>query len=133
MSRINGMKVPGAVAIERLPWAARALLGCGTAVVAVARTYAVAPLRAFPLLVGFPTVILSAWFFGMWGGVVCGLTETVLVNYFLTRTELRFSLEDAPQDVRLSLFLLLSIFMGWTIRRLAQQRMQQWQQQLALS
>jgi PAS domain S-box-containing protein len=133
MSRINGMKVPGAVAIERLPWAARALLGCGTAVVAVALTYAVAPLRAFPLLVGFPTVILSAWFFGMWGGVVCGLTETVLVNYFLTRTELRFSLEDAPQDVRLSLFLLLSIFMGWTIRRLAQQRMQQWEQQLALS
>jgi PAS domain S-box-containing protein len=130
MSRINGMKVPGAVSIERLPWAVRALLGCGTAVVAVAITYAVGPLRAFPLLVGFPTVILSAWFFGMWGGVFCGLTEAVLVNYFLTRTELRFSLGDAPLDLRLVVFLVLSIFMGWIVRRLAQQRVQQ---QLTLS
>ncbi len=98
--------------------------------VAVALTYAIAPLRAFPLLLGFPTVILSAWFFGMWGGVFCGLTEAVLVNYFLTKTELRFAIGDAPQDLRLVVFLLLSIFMGWIIRRLARQRMQQ---QLMLS
>jgi PAS domain S-box-containing protein len=130
MSRINGMKIPGVAAIERLPWAVRALLGCGTAVVAVALTDAIAPLRAFPLLLGFPTVILSAWFFGVWGGVFCSLTEAVLVNYFLTKTELRFSIGDAPQDLRLVVFVLLSVFMGWIIRRLARQRMEQ---QLALS
>lgn len=97
---------------------------------AVGLTYAITPLRAFPLLLGFPTVILSAWFFGMWGGVLCGLTEAVLVNYFLTKTELRFAIGDAPQDVRLVVFLLLSIFMGWAIRGLARQRMRQ---QLTLS
>ena len=130
MNRINGTKISGAVALERLPWAIRALLGCGIAGVAVALTHAIAPLRAFPLLLGFPTVILSAWFLGMWGGVFCSLTEAVLVNYFLTKTELRFAIGDAPQDVRLVVFFVLSIFMGWIIRRLARQRVQQ---QLTLS
>jgi PAS domain S-box-containing protein len=124
MSRPIKMKPPGAAAIERLPWAIRALLGCGTAGVAVALTYAITPLRAFPLLLAFPTVILSAWFFGMWGGVFCSLTETVLVNHFLTKTEMRFSFVNAPQNLRLAVFLLLSIFLGWAIRRSAQQRMQ---------
>ena len=119
MSRINGMNLPGTVATERLPWAVRALLGCGTACLAVALTYAFTPLRAFPLLLAFPTVILSAWFLGMWGGVFCSLTEAVLVNYFLTRTELRFSLGNVPQGLRLAVFLLLSIFLAWIIRRSA--------------
>ena len=137
MSRINGINLPGAAALERLPRAVRALLGCGTACVAVAITYSFTPLRAFPLLLAFPTVILSAWFLGMWGGVFCSLTEAVLVNYFLTRTELRFSLGNAPQDLRLAVFLLLSIFLAWTIRRSAQARAQlyilQWQQQANLA
>ncbi len=127
------MKVPGAVVIEQLPRAVRALLGCGTAGVAVALTYAITPLQAFPLLLGFPTVILSAWFLGMWGAVFCSLTEAALVNFFLTRTELRFSVGNAPQGVRLFVFLVLSIFLAWTIRRLANQRVQQWQHRLALS
>ena len=137
MSRINGMKLPGAAAIERLPWAIRALVGAATACVAVTLTYAITPLRAFPLLLAFPTVILSAWFLGMAGGVFCSLTEVVLVNYFLTRAELRFSLGNAPQALRLALFLLLSIFLAWIIRRSAKHRAQlyilQWQQQANLA
>ena len=137
MSQINGTKLPGALILERLPWAVRALLGCGTACVAVALTYTIPPLRAFPLLLGFPTVILSAWFFGMWGGVFCSLTEAVLVNYFLTRAELRFSLDAAPQSMRLTLFLLLSIMLAWIIRRSATNREQlyilQWQQQTTIA
>jgi PAS domain S-box-containing protein len=137
MSRINGMNLPGTVAIERLPRAVRALLGCGTACLAVALTYAITPLRAFPLLLAFPTVILSAWFLGMWGGVLCSLTEAVLVNYFLTRTELRFSVGNVPQGLRLAVFLLLSIFLAWVIRRSATRRaqlyIQQWQQQANLA
>jgi len=131
------MKLPGAAAIERLPWAIRALLGSLTACVAVALTYAITPLRAFPLLLAFPTVILSAWFLGMWGGIFCSLTEAVLVNYFLTKTEMRFSLGNAPQNLRLAIFLLLSIILAWTIRRSARARAQlyllQWQQQLSLA
>ena len=131
------MNLPGAAALERLPPAVRALLGCGTACLAVALTYAITPLRAFPLLLAFPTVILSAWFLGMWGGVFCSLTEAVLVNYFLTRTELRFSLGNVPQGLRLAVFLLLSIFLAWIIRRSAKHRaqlyIQQWQQQANLA
>ncbi len=137
MSRINRMNLPGTVATERLPRAVRALLGCGTAAVAVTLTYAITPLRAFPLLLAFPTVILSAWFLGMWGGVFCSLTEAVLVNYFLTRSELRFSLGTVPQDLRLAVFLLLSIFLAWIIRRSAKHRAQlyivQWQQEANLA
>lgn len=69
----------------------------------------------------------------MWGAVFCSLTEAALVNFFLTRTELRFSVGTAPQGVRLFVFLVLSIFLAWTIRRLANQRVQQWQHRLALS
>jgi PAS domain S-box-containing protein len=131
------MNLPGTVAIERLPRAVRALLGCGTACLAVALTYAITPLRAFPLLLAFPTVILCAWFLGMWGGVFCSLTEAALVNYFLTRTELRFSLGNVPQTLRLAVFLLLSIFLAWIIRRSAKYRAQlyivQWQQQANLA
>jgi PAS domain S-box-containing protein len=122
---------------EKIPWAGRALLGCMMAGTAVAITYAITPLRAFPLLLAFPTVILTAWFFGMWGGVFCAFTEAVLVNYFLTKTQLRFSLGNVPQNVRLATFLLLSIALCWIIRRSAQRRarvyIQEWQQKVTLA
>ncbi|MES2390095.1 MAG: PAS domain S-box protein [Acidobacteriota bacterium] len=112
------MRTPRPASLERLPWFVRALLGCVIAVIASTVTYTIPPLRAFPLLLGFPCVILAAWFFGMWGGSLCALTEAILVNSFLTRTELRFSLGNAPQVIRLS----LSILLAWVIRRSAQQR-----------
>jgi hypothetical protein len=74
MHRVNHTRFSLALVAERLPWAARALLGCVTAGIAVALTYSIPPLRAFPLLLAFPTVILSAWFLGMSGGIFCALT-----------------------------------------------------------
>ena len=131
------MKVPSNLDTERIPWIARALSGCVIAGVAVALTYGITPLRAFPLLLAFPTVILTAWFFGMWGGVFCAFTEAILVDYFLTKTQFRFSLGSAPEYVRLTVFLLLSILLCWIIRRSAQKRatlyIQEWQQRVMLA
>jgi PAS domain S-box-containing protein len=115
-------KLLSVTAMERLPWAFRALLGCASACVAVILTYTIPPLRAFPLLLAFPTVILSAWFLGMPGGVCCALVEAFLVDAFLTKPQERFSIGNAREELRLAVFLTLSILLGWTIRRLAQQR-----------
>jgi len=122
MRGIDLRKLASATAMERWPWALRALLGCCAAAAAIAVTYGVTPLRAFPLLLAFPTVVLASWYLGMWGGVFCGLTEAVLVDRFLTRTELQFSIRFVREEIRLAIFLLLSIMLGWAIRRLAQQR-----------
>ncbi|MGB6687134.1 MAG: PAS domain-containing protein [Terracidiphilus sp.] len=118
------MKFPSAVAMERWPWAVRGLLGCVAAILAVALTYSVQPLRAFPLLLAFPTVILTSWFLGMWGGVLCALTDVILVDAFLTKPQFRLSIGDEREELRLAMFLFISIFLGWMIRRLAQQRAQ---------
>jgi len=108
--------------MERLPWPARAALGCVAAGLAVALTYSFVPLRAFPLLLAFPTVVLSAWFLGMPGGVVCAAVEAVLVDAFLTKAQERFSVGSAKEEMRLTVFLTVSILLGWTIRRLTLQR-----------
>jgi PAS domain S-box-containing protein len=121
---MNALKLPRAAMIERLPWAVRALLGCCAAGAAVTLTYTMTPLRAFPLLLAFPTVILSAWFLGMWGGVFCAITEAILVDEFLTKAQERFSLGNAREELRLTVFLTITIVLGWTIRRLAEQRAQ---------
>ena len=119
---MSAMKLPSASAIEGWHWATRALLGCTAACAAAALTYSIAPLRAFPMLLAFPTVILSAWFLGMWGGVCCAIADVILVDQFLTKPQLRFSIGDAREEARLAMFLLVSILMGWAIRRLAEQR-----------
>jgi PAS domain S-box-containing protein len=111
-----------ATAIERLPWAVRALLGCCAACLGAGLTYAIEPLRAFPLMLAFPIVILSCWFLGMWGGVFCALTEVVLVDTFLTKTQIRFSIGNAREGVRMAVFVTISIALGWAIRRLSQER-----------
>ncbi|HUN85389.1 MAG TPA: PAS domain-containing protein [Terracidiphilus sp.] len=116
------MNLPSASAIEQWPWPIRALLGCVLACAAVGITYAIQPLRAFPLLLAFPTVILSAWFLGMMGGLCSALTDVLLVDQFLTKSQFRFSIGDAREEARLALFLLISLLMGWSIRRLAHQR-----------
>src|SRR5579863_8038738 len=114
------MKLLSASAIERLPWPMRALLGGASAAIAVVLTDNIAPLRSFPLLLAFAMVILTCWFFGMAGGVVCAFTEALLVDAFLTRTQFRFSIGNTTESIRLIVFLTLSILLGWTIRRLAQ-------------
>lgn len=116
------MNLPSASTIEKWPWPIRAVLGIALACAAVGITYAVQPLRAFPLLLAFPTVILSAWFLDMMGGLCSALTDVLLVDQFLTKSQLRFSIGDAREVARLALFLLVSLLMGWSIRRLAHQR-----------
>jgi PAS domain S-box-containing protein len=58
----------------------------------------------------------------MSGGVACGITDAVLVDRFLTKTQFRFSVGFVREEVRLVVFLLVSILLGWAIRRLSQQR-----------
>jgi PAS domain S-box-containing protein len=111
-----------ATAMERWPWPARALLGCCAASLAVTVTYSIVPLRAFPLLLAFPTVVLACWFLGMWGGVLCAIMDAVLVDRFLTQNQFRFSVGFAREELRLAVFLSVSIILGWAIRRLAEQR-----------
>jgi PAS domain S-box-containing protein len=137
MGRMNRLRFPKAETIEKWPWAIRGLLGIVSACVAVTATYSIHPLRSFPLLLAFATVILTSWFLGMWGGVMCALTDVVLVDLFLTRSELQFSVRFASESLRMAVFLVVSTTMGWAIRALARQRseltMQQLQQQLMLA
>jgi PAS domain S-box-containing protein len=116
------MKLPSASAVERLPWFVRAGLGLCTAVLAVALTYATSPLRAFPLLLAFPTVILSSWFFGMEGGIACAVADVVLVDAFLTRAQFRFGIGSGGEWLRMTVFLVVSISSGWLVRLFAEQR-----------
>jgi PAS domain S-box-containing protein len=113
-----------AASVERWPRALRGLLGVGAACVAQLLTYAIVPLHAYPAVLAFPAIILSVWFLGMWGGLFCTLAEAVLVNLLLIKTQAQFSDQNLPQGLRLTIFLVLSIILGWAIRQLAQQRMQ---------
>jgi PAS domain S-box-containing protein len=137
MSGIDLRKLAGPTALERSPWTLRALLGCCASAVAVGLTYWIRPLQAFPLLLAFPTVVLASWYLGMWGGVFCALTDAVLVDRFLTKNQFRFSVGFVREEIRLSVFLLVSILLGWAIRRLALQRSllatQELQRQLVLA
>jgi PAS domain S-box-containing protein len=116
------LKIPSASAIEQLPWPVRTLLGCVTAVVSVGLTYAIPSLRAFPLLLAFPTVVLSGWFFGMAGSFGCAILDVTLVDLLLTKAQFRFATGFAQEEMRLSLFLVLSTLLGVLIRRWADQR-----------
>jgi len=127
---MNRLSLPSAVTMERWPWPVRGVLGVVAAVFAVALTYTVHPLRSFPLLMGLPTVILSCWFLGMWGGVLCAITDAALVHFYLTNTRMRFSILPGSEGLRLALFLFVSIVVGWAIRRLSEQRAQLATQQL---
>jgi len=123
MREIDLTKPSRASAIEQWPWPIRAALGCVTAAIAVELTYAIQPLHAVPLLLAFPTVILTAWFLGMWGGVLCAFSAVLLVDTFLTGTHL-FLTGFVPDQTRLFGFLFVSILLGWAVRRLAGQRAQ---------
>jgi PAS domain S-box-containing protein len=119
---MNRLKFPNAGGVEGYPGPLRALAGCSAACLATSITYWIPPLRPFPLLLAFPTVILSAWFLGMWGGVGCALADAVLVDLFLTKAQARFSFSNPSSELRLGIFLTISILLGYTIRRLADQR-----------
>ena len=134
---MNAIILPNATAVARWPWMVRVLLGCVAGCMAVALTYLIVPLHAFPLLLGFPTVVLSAWFFGMPGGISCALAEAILLDLLFARSQIHFSFGHAHQTLQLSVFLTVSTVLGWMIRSLAQQRAQldtrELQQQLNLA
>ena len=115
-------RIPSSDSMAKLPWFARFLMGCCLASGAVALTSAIIPLRSFPLLLAFPTVILAAWFLGMWGAAGCALTDVALVDGFLTRAQFRFSTGNASQEVRLAAFVVITLLLGWSMRRLARQK-----------
>jgi PAS domain S-box-containing protein len=122
MDQVKLRKSFGASAIERLPWPVRAALGSAAAGLAASLTYAIAPLRPFPLLLAFPAVVLSAWFLGMPGAVGCAAIEAFLTDLFFTEQQARFPIGNAREGLRLGVFLTISILLGWTIRWLARQR-----------
>jgi PAS domain S-box-containing protein len=120
----------GVPALERLPWPAKAVLGGCCAALAVALTVAVHPLHAFPLLLGVPAVILGFWYFDNWGGLAAALVQAVLVQLFLTSSQSSLLLGQPAETLRIPLFLAVTISLGWTLRRLAQQRAELVRQEL---
>src|ERR1700743_1928628 len=116
------LKIPNSDSMARWPWFVRFLLGCFLAAGAVELTAAIGPLKAFPLLLAFPTVILAAWFLGMWGAAGCALTDVALVDAFLTRAQLRFATGNSSEMMRLAMFVLITLLVGWSVRRLAEQK-----------
>src|SRR3569833_4762611 len=115
-------RIPNSEAIGYLPWFVRFLFGCCMAASAVALTSAIVPLRNFPLWLAFPTVILAAWFLGMWGAAGCALMDVALVDAFLTRSQFRFSTGNVSQELRLLVFVVITMMMGRSIRRLSRHR-----------
>ena len=134
---MNVINLPSATAVARWPWVVRAVLGSVAACLAVGLTYLIAPLHAFPLLLAFPTAVLSAWFFGKPGGISCALAEAILLDVLFARSQIRFSFGQTHPALQLSVILTVSTLLGWSIRRLAQQSAQsdtrELQQQLNLA
>jgi PAS domain S-box-containing protein len=133
----RNLKIPIARKLEQLPSTLRALLGVCAAALPLAISYGIAPLRTFPLLLAIPTVILACWFLDLAGGLVCALTDAVLVELYLTSAQTRFLLGDIGEVLRMPLFIITSVSIGWALRRLAVQRneieRQELQQQLILA
>jgi PAS domain S-box-containing protein len=134
---MKNIRIPTSKNLENWPWAVRALLGGGAAVIAVLLTYTIPPLRDYPMLLAFPAVVLSSLFLGNWGGVLCAFTEAVLVELYLARTSALYSNKDAKEAVRLTFFLLILIVLSRGMRRLGQQgaqlKTQELEKQLALA
>ncbi len=118
------MKIPTTSAVDQLPWPVRALLGCAAAAFSVGLTNEIHALHAFPLLLAFPAVVVSAWFFGMAGSFGCAIVAVALVDLLLTQAQFRFSAGFIQQEIRLPLFLVLSTLLGVLIRRWADQRVE---------
>lgn len=117
-------RFPSATTIEGWPRAARALVGFSAAALAVGLTISIVPFHPLTLLLPFPAVILSAWYLGMVGGVSCALASAVLVDFLFINPQFEFSSGNLLEELRLAAFLVLSIVLSWTIRKLAQQRAQ---------
>ena len=81
---MKALKVPTTEDFERLPWSIRALMGCEAALIAQVVNFWFLPLRAVPMALAFPAVILCAWFLEMWGAAVCAFTSIFVVDFYLS-------------------------------------------------
>ncbi len=134
---MKNFRIPTAQNLENWPWATRALLGGGAAMIAVLLTYTIPPLRNYPMLLAFPAVVLSSLFLGMWGGVLCAITEAALVDIYLAHNAALYPNGAAKEAMRLSFFILILIVLSRGMRRLGQQsaqlKTQELEKQLALA
>jgi len=119
---------------ERWPWPVRHLLAILAASVAVIITYALPFLHPFPLLLPFPVALIACWSLGMWPGILCALLETILAIPLLRQMTVTPA-GPLREELRMALFLLVTMAFGWILRRLDQMREQldvrDLQQQLA--
>lgn len=129
----SALRFPNAKAIDDLAWPLRTLFGCTAAVFSVGLTNEIHPLHSFPLLLAFPAVVLCTWFFGMAGGFGCAVVAVSLVDLLLTKAQFRFSTGFQLQEMRLSLFVILSTLLGVLVRRWAEQRAELQAQELRKS
>ncbi len=113
-------RTPNFEAIERLPWFLRFLIGCSIAAAAVVLNDAIPPLRLFPLIVALPAIVLTAWFFGMFGAAGCALVDAILMNSIISRTHPWTVSSRTTEEVRLTAFIAASLLLGWAMRRLSQ-------------
>lgn len=121
---MKALRLPNAATMEQWPWYVRALLGLCMAFLAEGLNYSIQPLRALPLLLSFPAILMSAWFLGMWGCVFCGLGEVFLVAWFSNRIPIRLANGHVIDILRLTVFFAMSMLLSWSVRKLAQQRAQ---------
>lgn len=108
---------------ERWPWAVRFLLAVLAGSLAVVVSYALPFLRPFPLLVPFPVAMIAYWYLGMGPGILCAILETVL-TVPLVRQAATVPAGPVREELRISLFLLVTIAFGWFLRILDKQRSQ---------
>src|ERR1035437_4765511 len=87
----KAMKLPTTEDFERLPWSIRALMGCEAALIAQVVNFWFLPLRAVPIALAFPAVILCAWFLEMWGAAVCAFTSIFVVDFYLSETHVQYT------------------------------------------
>lgn len=122
LNRGWALRIPTARAVDNLHWITRTLLGVLLGILSVALAWLIPPMRTYPLLLAFPSVVLSGWFFGMAGSFGCGVVEVVLIDLFLNESRFSFSTGAVDAGIRLSTFFVLSTLLAVLIRRWADQR-----------
>jgi PAS domain S-box-containing protein len=116
------LRIPSSAALERWPWFIRFFLGCCLAIGVVTLTTSIPQLRPLPLVLALPTVVLAAWFLGMSGAAGCAFTDVVLFEIVWGHALRRPQNAIAMDLVRLVIFVLVSLLLGWCMRRLSQQK-----------
>ncbi|HWB33431.1 MAG TPA: PAS domain-containing protein [Acidobacteriaceae bacterium] len=124
MSEIDRSAPVSSSSMERWPWPLRCLAALAFAGLAVAVTYAVPVLHQFPLLLPFPVAILTCIYLGMGAGALCTAAEASLIDLLLVRMQYGLPILFVREEVRLVLFMVISLVLGWSVRQLAWQRSQ---------